>query len=94
MLKVKDRRQSKEHEDRLPVESSSFETVILLKPGGTILFIRILSLLLEKQISQLKRLNLSGVLPVDFGNLTNLQELDLGFNYISGSLVRALRHPR
>nr|POF25168.1 hypothetical protein CFP56_29460 [Quercus suber] len=24
---------------------------------------------------QLKRLNLSGVLPADFGNLTNLQEL-------------------
>ncbi|XP_030954195.1 probable LRR receptor-like serine/threonine-protein kinase At1g53430 isoform X2 [Quercus lobata] len=35
---------------------------------------------------QLKRLNLSGVLPADFGNLTNLQELDLTFNYINGSI--------
>ncbi|XP_030937531.1 probable LRR receptor-like serine/threonine-protein kinase At1g53430 isoform X2 [Quercus lobata] len=35
---------------------------------------------------QLKRLNLSGVLPADFGNLSNLQELDLSFNYISGSI--------
>ncbi|XP_065629647.1 probable LRR receptor-like serine/threonine-protein kinase At1g53430 isoform X2 [Quercus suber] len=35
---------------------------------------------------QLKRLNLSGVLPADFGNLINLQELDLSFNYISGSI--------
>ncbi|KAM4106581.1 hypothetical protein ACB094_04G075200 [Castanea mollissima] len=35
---------------------------------------------------QLKRLNLSGVLPADFRNLTNLQELDLSFNYISGSI--------
>ncbi|KAL4633093.1 hypothetical protein ACB092_04G096500 [Castanea dentata] len=35
---------------------------------------------------QLKRLNLSGVLPADFRNLTNLQELDLSFNYINGSI--------
>ncbi|KAM4114496.1 hypothetical protein ACJW30_04G072400 [Castanea mollissima] len=35
---------------------------------------------------QLKRLNLSGVLPADFRYLTNLQELDLSFNYISGSI--------
>ncbi|KAK9996567.1 hypothetical protein SO802_021253 [Lithocarpus litseifolius] len=35
---------------------------------------------------QLKRLNLSGVLPADFGNLTNLLELDLTFNYINGSI--------
>nr|XP_023888510.1 probable LRR receptor-like serine/threonine-protein kinase At1g53430 isoform X2 [Quercus suber] len=35
---------------------------------------------------QLKRLNLSGVLPADFGNLTNLKELDLTSNYINGSI--------
>ncbi|KAK4567565.1 hypothetical protein RGQ29_003365 [Quercus rubra] len=35
---------------------------------------------------QLKRLNLSGVLPADFGNLSNLQELDLSLNYINGSI--------
>uniref|UniRef100_A0A2N9IL77 Leucine-rich repeat-containing N-terminal plant-type domain-containing protein n=1 Tax=Fagus sylvatica TaxID=28930 RepID=A0A2N9IL77_FAGSY len=34
----------------------------------------------------LKRLNLTGVLPAEFGNLPNLRELDLTFNYISGSI--------
>ncbi|XP_042948291.1 probable LRR receptor-like serine/threonine-protein kinase At1g53430 isoform X2 [Carya illinoinensis] len=35
---------------------------------------------------QLKSLNLSGVLPAEFGELTNLRILDLTRNYISGSI--------
>ncbi|GAB4849317.1 hypothetical protein Ancab_004118 [Ancistrocladus abbreviatus] len=34
----------------------------------------------------MKGLNLSGVLPAEFGNLTHLRELDLTQNYISGSI--------
>ncbi|GAB4849322.1 hypothetical protein Ancab_004123 [Ancistrocladus abbreviatus] len=34
----------------------------------------------------MKGLNLSGILPAEFGNLTHLQELDLTQNYISGSI--------
>ncbi|XP_062169214.1 probable LRR receptor-like serine/threonine-protein kinase At1g53430 [Alnus glutinosa] len=35
---------------------------------------------------ELKGFNLSGVLPAEFGNLTNLRQLDLTRNYISGSI--------
>nr|XP_043624748.1 probable LRR receptor-like serine/threonine-protein kinase At1g53430 [Erigeron canadensis] len=39
---------------------------------------------------QLKGLNLTGVLPEEFANLTSLQELDLSRNYISGSIPARL----
>ncbi|XP_006346646.2 probable LRR receptor-like serine/threonine-protein kinase At1g53440 [Solanum tuberosum] len=35
---------------------------------------------------QLKRLNMTGILPPEFANLTHLQELDLTRNYLSGSI--------
>ncbi|KAA8524026.1 hypothetical protein F0562_010543 [Nyssa sinensis] len=35
---------------------------------------------------QLKGLNLTGVLPAEFANLSNLQEIDLTRNYINGSI--------
>ncbi|KAJ8451554.1 LOW QUALITY PROTEIN: hypothetical protein Cgig2_018188 [Carnegiea gigantea] len=39
---------------------------------------------------QLKGLNLSGVLPAEFGNLTHLQEIDLSRNYIAGPIPISL----
>ncbi|KAK3428067.1 hypothetical protein EUGRSUZ_F04179 [Eucalyptus grandis] len=39
---------------------------------------------------QLKRLNLTGIFPDEFGNLTCLREIDLTLNYISGSLPTTL----
>ncbi|GMH24266.1 hypothetical protein Nepgr_026109 [Nepenthes gracilis] len=39
---------------------------------------------------QLKGLNLSGELPIEFGNLTYLQEIDLSRNYINGSIPASL----
>ncbi|XP_060668621.1 probable LRR receptor-like serine/threonine-protein kinase At1g53430 isoform X2 [Ziziphus jujuba] len=41
----------------------------------------------------LKRLNLAGVLPEEFGNLTNLEEIDLSRNYISGPIPTTFRAP-
>ncbi|KAH9615351.1 hypothetical protein KSS87_017711 [Heliosperma pusillum] len=38
----------------------------------------------------LKRLNLTGVLPEEFGNLTYLQEIDLSVNYITGRIPESL----
>ncbi|XP_050371084.1 probable LRR receptor-like serine/threonine-protein kinase At1g53430 [Argentina anserina] len=37
-------------------------------------------------IIEMKGLNLTGILPEEFGNLTHLQELDLTRNYINGSI--------
>ncbi|XP_056173118.1 probable LRR receptor-like serine/threonine-protein kinase At1g53440 [Syzygium oleosum] len=39
---------------------------------------------------QLKRLNLTGIFPDEFGNLTYLSEIDLSLNYISGTLPTTL----
>ncbi|XP_030461525.1 probable LRR receptor-like serine/threonine-protein kinase At1g53430 [Syzygium oleosum] len=39
---------------------------------------------------QLKRLNLTGIFPDEFGNLTSLREIDITLNYISGSLPTTL----
>ncbi|XP_062087297.1 probable LRR receptor-like serine/threonine-protein kinase At1g53430 [Humulus lupulus] len=39
---------------------------------------------------QLKGLNLAGVFPEEFGNLTHLEELDLTRNYINGSIPLSL----
>ncbi|GKV05084.1 hypothetical protein SLEP1_g17128 [Rubroshorea leprosula] len=35
---------------------------------------------------QLKRLNLAGILPPEFGNLTHLKEIDLTQNYLNGTI--------
>ncbi|KAK3025478.1 hypothetical protein RJ639_041559 [Escallonia herrerae] len=40
----------------------------------------------EESINQLKGLNLTGVLPAEFANLTYLREIDLSRNYINGSI--------
>ncbi|GAB2284340.1 hypothetical protein Dimus_018799, partial [Dionaea muscipula] len=39
----------------------------------------------------LKGLNLSGVFPAEFGNLTHLQVIDLSRNYLNGSIPTSLR---
>ncbi|XP_074293308.1 putative LRR receptor-like serine/threonine-protein kinase At1g53430 [Silene latifolia] len=39
---------------------------------------------------QLKGLNLTGVLPEEFGNLCHLQEIDLSVNYITGRIPESL----
>ncbi|XP_074319264.1 putative LRR receptor-like serine/threonine-protein kinase At1g53440 isoform X1 [Silene latifolia] len=41
-------------------------------------------------IIQLKGLNLSGVLPEEFGNLTQLNEIDLSRNFINGTIPKSL----
>ncbi|KAH7512740.1 hypothetical protein FEM48_Zijuj12G0122500 [Ziziphus jujuba var. spinosa] len=41
----------------------------------------------------LKGLNLTGVLPEEFGNLTFLEEIDLTRNYISGPIPKTFRAP-
>ncbi|XP_054811745.1 probable LRR receptor-like serine/threonine-protein kinase At1g53430 [Prosopis cineraria] len=38
---------------------------------------------------QLKGLNLSGVIPSEFGNLTQLQEIDLTRNYLNGTIPKS-----
>ncbi|XP_010675288.2 probable LRR receptor-like serine/threonine-protein kinase At1g53430 isoform X2 [Beta vulgaris subsp. vulgaris] len=39
---------------------------------------------------QLKGLNLTGLLPEEFGDLTHLQEIDLSRNYVSGPIPKSL----
>lgn len=39
---------------------------------------------------QLKGLNLTGVLPEEFGNLTHLQEIDLSRNHVNGTIPKTL----
>ncbi|XP_048441873.1 probable LRR receptor-like serine/threonine-protein kinase At1g53440 [Pyrus x bretschneideri] len=42
------------------------------------------------KIIKLKGLNLTGVIPEEFGDLTHLEEIDLTHNYISGSIPASL----
>ncbi|KAB2623553.1 LRR receptor-like serine/threonine-protein kinase [Pyrus ussuriensis x Pyrus communis] len=42
------------------------------------------------RIIKLKGLNLTGVIPEEFGDLTHLEEIDLTHNYISGSIPASL----
>ncbi|KAM1057743.1 hypothetical protein COP1_031070 [Malus domestica] len=42
------------------------------------------------RIIKLKGLNLTGVIPEEFGDLTHLEEIDLTHNYISGSIPASI----